>query len=99
MNKQEFLRQLAAQLHSLPQSEIQKSLDYYEELIDDNVEDGRSEEEAVAALGDPKEIADGILLDAPLTALVCARLKPQHRLRLWMQQLRLQQLLLRRLRL
>ena len=45
------MRQLAAQLHSLPQSEIQKSLDYYEELIDDNVEDGRSEEEAVAALG------------------------------------------------
>jgi uncharacterized membrane protein len=49
MNKSQFLKQLAAKLEGLRQHEIDSTIFYYSEMIDDRVEDGMSEEEAVAA--------------------------------------------------
>ena len=57
MTKQAFLNQLAAALHRLPREERYRTLSYYDELIDDRMEDGQGEEEAVAGLGDPAAIA------------------------------------------
>jgi len=57
--------------------------DYYKESIDDRMEDGLSEEEAVAAVGEPAEIAAHILSELPLGKLVKAKLKPQRALRVW----------------
>ena len=65
MNKQTFLDELYQLLKSLPKFERQQHLDYYTEMIDDRVEDGLSEEEAVAALGSPADIAAQILGDTP----------------------------------
>ena len=65
MKRIEFLNQLKAQLWALPEADIQCSLDYYSEMIDDRMEDGLSEEEAVAAIGDLDEIVKQILNETP----------------------------------
>ena len=51
MNKTEFVNQLSAGLMGLSQEDIKRSVDFYTEMIDDRIEDGMPEEEAVAALG------------------------------------------------
>jgi len=83
MNKLEFLLKLDAKLSGLPEEDIDRSVDYYSEMIDDRMEDGLSEEEAVAAVGEPAEIAAHILSELPLGKLVKAKLKPQRALRAW----------------
>lgn len=63
MNKFEFLSLLRERLSCLPKEDIEKSVDYYNEIIDDRIEDGLTEDEAVAALGDIDEIVRHILAD------------------------------------
>ena len=65
MNRQEFLDALAAQLASLPDAERERSLAFYMEMIDDRMESGATEEEAVASLGSVNEIAGEILQNTP----------------------------------
>ena len=65
MNKYEFLTNLRAKLWALPEEDKQRSVDYYAEMIDDRMEDGLSEEEAVAAIGDLDEIVQQILSETP----------------------------------
>ena len=83
MNKEEFLRALEQRLDALPESEREKSLAFYAEMIDDMTEDGCTEEEAVAHLGPVQKIAEDVLLEAPITTLMKARAKRTHRLRWW----------------
>ncbi len=47
MNKEEFLKTLERLLKGLPKQENQKMLDYYAEMIEDRMEEGMSEENAV----------------------------------------------------
>ena len=54
MDKQMFLKTLAEKLQGLPQSDIKKSLEYYSEIIDDRMEEGASQEEAVGAMKTPE---------------------------------------------
>ncbi len=83
MNRDAFLAAVAARLKGLPPADVQRSLDYFREIIDDRMEDGLSEEEAVAALGSPEEAAGRILEETPLPRLVKARIKPSRALRVW----------------
>ena len=83
MRKLEFLTSLGAALSGLPQEDIDRSLEYYSEMLDDRIEDGADEEEAVAAMGSPEEVARQILMDTPLPKLVRARVKPARTLRAW----------------
>ena len=75
MNKQQFLAAIAAKLQGLPQADIDKSLDFWEEMIDDRVEDGMTEE--------AEEIAAQILMDAPLPHLIRRSVDPGRALRGW----------------
>ncbi len=61
MTKAEFLSELRTRLVELPQGDIDRSLDFYSEMIDDRMEDGMSEREAVANMGDLTRIADQII--------------------------------------
>lgn len=61
MTKQLFLNELSAALHTLPREERYRTLSYYDELIDDRMEDGQTEEEAVSSLGEPSAVAREIL--------------------------------------
>ncbi len=56
MTKSEFLAKLKSGLSGFSQDEIQKTLAYYTELIDDHMEDGATEEEAVAAIGSLEDL-------------------------------------------
>lgn len=57
MRKEEFLAALRTALGKLPEQEILASLDFYAEMIDDRMEDGATEEEAVAAASYVKDKA------------------------------------------
>ena len=65
MNKEHFLSELSRRLDGLNGNDLYRTLEYYAEMIDDRVEDGMSEEAAVAALGDLEAIAREIMQDAP----------------------------------
>ena len=66
MTKADFLNALAVRLSSLSEIDVARSLDYYEEMIDDRMDDGMTEEEAVAAAGSPEDAAREILLNIPI---------------------------------
>ena len=61
MLKNEFLQLLSQKLSNLPTGEEEKTVDYYRELIEDMVEDGMTEENAVASLGNINDITDGVI--------------------------------------
>ena len=75
MDKYDFLLALEARLAGLPEADRQASLDFYAEMLDDLVEGGMTETEAVASLGSPDAIAEEILLEMPLPKLVKAKMK------------------------
>ncbi|MBO5088943.1 MAG: DUF1700 domain-containing protein [Lachnospiraceae bacterium] len=83
MNKSEFLAALRERLNGVPEEDINKSLDFYGEMIDDRVEDGMSEEEAVGALGSMEEIINQILSEVSLPKLVKEKVKPKQALKAW----------------
>lgn len=61
MNKQEYLKALKAALGVADKKEAARTMEFYSELIDDALEDGISEEEAVAGLEAPAEVAERIV--------------------------------------
>lgn len=83
MTKQEFLQELTGRLADYPPEDVKRALEYYEEMIDDRVEDGLSEEEAVAAIGSVDDIVDAVCDELPLAAIVKSRVRSRRRLRMW----------------
>ena len=83
MTKQELTFTLAEKLNGLPWEEVERSMEYYDEMINDRMEEGMSEEQAIAALGSIDEIAAQILADIPLSRIVRAKIKPKRSLRAW----------------
>ena len=75
MDKYDFLLALEKRLEGLPEADRQASLDFYAEMLDDLVEGGMTEAEAVATLGSVDTIAEEILMDTPLPKLVKAKMK------------------------
>lgn len=63
MSKNEFLTELKSKLLKLPEKELLERVNFYSEMIDDLVEDGATEEEAVLKVGSVDEIASQILTD------------------------------------
>ncbi|MBE6928565.1 MAG: DUF1700 domain-containing protein [Ruminococcaceae bacterium] len=57
MTKLQFLMALRERLSGLPSDEIEERLRFYSEMIEDRMEEGISEEEAVRAVGSIDEIA------------------------------------------
>lgn len=83
MNKQEFIDLLRARLSGLAKQELEERLDFYSEMIDDRIEEGKSEEEAVSDVGSVDEIAEQIIADIPLTSIAKERIRPKKRLGAW----------------
>lgn len=80
MNKQEFIAQLRKGLSGLPQEDIEERVAFYSEMIDDRMEEGLSEEEAVCEIGSVDTIISQIVADTPITKLVKEKIKPKKRL-------------------
>ena len=83
MTKQDFLTALREALTGLPPGDVEERIGFYAEMIDDRMEDGLSEAEAVAAIGSVEEIVLQIVDDYPITKLVKQKIKPKHRLSAW----------------
>ena len=83
MNKTEFTEQLRTSLNGLSELDIKKSVDYYEEMIEDRIEDGMSEEEAVSAMGSIDDIRAKILEEIPIAKIVKEKMKPKRALKVW----------------
>ena len=75
MNKQEFLSLLENALNGLPQEDINERLSFYGEMIDDSIEDGLPEEEAVSKIGSVDDIVYQIVDEIPLTKIVKKKIK------------------------
>ncbi len=75
MNKQEFMTELERKLSGLPQKEVSEQLGFFSEMIDDKIEDGCREEEAVASFGTVDEVAKQIIAEIPLTKIIKEKAK------------------------
>ena len=80
MNKQEFLVQIRKGLSGLPKEDIEERLAFYSEMIDDRMEDGVTEEEAVSAVGSVDEILTRVAAEASLAKKPKERIKNKRRL-------------------
>jgi len=78
MTKQEFIARLRHGLSALPSEDVEERLTFYSEMIDDRIDEGLSENDAVAAVGSTDDIIAQILADTPRTK----QQKPR-RLRSW----------------
>lgn len=64
MTKRQFLDELRARLSPLPQLDIEKTIAFYSEMIDDRMDDGLTEEEAVSKMESPAVIANRIISES-----------------------------------
>ena len=81
MNKCEFITKLRDGLSGLPKDDIEERISFYQEIIDDRIEEGFSEEEAISKIGDIDEVVSGIIADTPFTKIAKERIKPKRRLK------------------
>lgn len=75
MNKADFLAGLRKALQRLPQHEIDQSIAYYSEMIEDRIEDGMDEQQAVESLGNVNDIAIQIINESPIVPKAIAKAK------------------------
>ncbi len=80
MNKQEFSSQLRKALSGLPTDEIEERINFYSEMIDDSIEEGLTEQQAVEKLGRVDEIVSQIMYEVPLIKIVKEKVKPKRKL-------------------
>ncbi len=83
MTKMHFLMSLHDRLSGLPRDEVEQRLSFYTEMIEDRMEEGLSEEDAVAAVGTVDDIADQILADVSLVKIAKETITPKRRLKTW----------------
>ena len=79
MNKEEFLNELKKGLSGIPQEDLNERVNFYSEMIDDRIEEGMSEEEAVSAIGDVKTIISQIMAETPITTIVKERVNKENK--------------------
>ena len=83
MNKQDFIASLRASLSGLPKQDVEDSLNFYSEMIDDRIEEGLTEQEAVLAIGSVTTVSSQIIADIPLSKIAKEKIKPKRGLRAW----------------
>ena len=75
MSKDAFIGELRHRMAGLPKEAVDRTVEYYSELIADSMEDGLSEEEAVSRLGSLDEIVANVVKDTPLSQIVETRIR------------------------
>ncbi len=83
MRKQDFLRALGKRLSGLPRQDVEERLIFYSEMIDDRIEDGLSESEAVLEIGSIDKVAAQILKDADASKPEREEIAPKRGARVW----------------
>ena len=70
MGKKEFLAALRRALRGLSARDIDGHCEFFEEIINDRMEDGLSEAAAVRSLGGVHKVAEQIISQTPLSKIV-----------------------------
>lgn len=83
MNKQTFLNSLREKLVGLPPDDIENRIEFYSEMIDDRIDEGKTEEAAISEIGTVDEVVNQIAEDTPLKKLVKEKIKPKRSLKAW----------------
>ena len=83
MRKEEFLNELRKKLAGLPKDDVDSRVEFYSEMIDDRIEEGKSEQEAIAEIGNVDDIVNDIAKDTPFVKLVKEKVKPKRALQTW----------------
>jgi uncharacterized membrane protein len=83
MKKEEFLRELRRNLAGLPKDEIDNRVDFYAEMIEDRIDEGLEEEEAVAQIGSVDDIVNDIAKDTHIVKLIKEKVKPKRQIKTW----------------
>lgn len=80
MTKQEFSDKLRTGLKGLPKEDIEERITFYSEMIDDRIEEGLSEAEAISDIGTIDELVAQCKADIPLTKIVKEKIKSKKKL-------------------
>lgn len=83
MDKETFLARLREGLSGLPRSDAAECLAFYGELIDDRMEDGLSEAEAVTGIGPVEEIVAQTVAEIPISRLVKEKVAAKRKRKAW----------------
>jgi|BioPla2DNA2_1021312.scaffolds.fasta_scaffold14179_4 uncharacterized membrane protein len=83
MTKEKFLEELQVKLKGLPKEDIDDRVSFYSEMIDDRIEDGLSEEEAIREIGTSDEIASKVIESTSLTKIVKEKVRLKRKLEAW----------------
>lgn len=83
MTKQEFITELQKKLSGLPKQEIDERITFYSEMIDDRVEEGLTEEEAILEIGSVDEISVQIAGEIVLSKIAKEKVKSKRCLGAW----------------
>ena len=80
MTKEEFIKKLKIKLSNFPENEVHDRINFYEEMINDYMEDGMTETEAVEKLGSIDEIVEAIAEEIPLSKIAKKKFKTKKKL-------------------
>lgn len=83
MTKKEFTSRLRAKLSGLPRRDVEERIGFYTEFIEDRIEEGLTEEAAVAELGSIDEVTAQIVKEVPFINIVKERIRSKGRLTWW----------------
>lgn len=83
MTRNEFLRALELRLVGLPKVDREDRLSFYNEMIADRMDEGLSEEDAIAALGGVDSVVAQAIASTPLSHLVRERIGTRRRPTAW----------------
>lgn len=83
MTKAEYLSQIREKINGISTEDVEKNIEYYSEMIDDRIEEGMTEEEAVSQMDSPRKVADMILAETPITKLVEDKINSKKQFRAW----------------
>lgn len=83
MDKRGFLKNLRIALYGLPKDDLEERLLFYGEMIDDGMDDGLTEEEAVSKIGNVEEVAAQIVAEIPFSKIVKEKVKRNRKMPAW----------------
>ena len=83
VNRKEFTAALESRLAGLPKEDIKDRLSFYGEMIDDRVEEGLTEQEAIEEIGGIDGIISQIAAEVPLNRIIKQKAKTKSGLKAW----------------
>ena len=79
MSREEYLNELRDKLTQNNIPGIDAMIEFYDEAISDRMEDGMSEDDAVAAMEDTDSVVKTAKLDKPIASLMADKVKESHK--------------------